>query len=93
LELEARGGIEPPLKALQALALPLGYRAVTATTQLEGNPLCAAFTLSNKHLLGIYDLAIARLESTGRTQTATAPVGVSGQRWLKTKEQILMLRN
>ena len=27
-KLEARGGIEPPLKALQALALPLGYRAV-----------------------------------------------------------------
>jgi hypothetical protein len=27
IELEARGGIEPPLKALQAPALPLGYRA------------------------------------------------------------------
>ena len=26
-KLEARGGIEPPIKALQALALPLGDRA------------------------------------------------------------------
>jgi hypothetical protein len=26
--LEARGGIEPPLKVLQTFALPLGYRAV-----------------------------------------------------------------
>jgi hypothetical protein len=27
LELEARGGIEPPIKVLQTLAFPLGYRA------------------------------------------------------------------
>jgi hypothetical protein len=26
--LEARGGIEPPIKVLQTFALPLGYRAV-----------------------------------------------------------------
>ena len=26
--MEARGGIEPPIKVLQTLALPLGYRAV-----------------------------------------------------------------
>jgi hypothetical protein len=25
--LEARGGVEPPIKVLQTLALPLGYRA------------------------------------------------------------------
>ena len=28
LGLEARGGIEPPIKVLQTFALPLGYRAV-----------------------------------------------------------------
>ena len=28
LALEARGGIEPPIKVLQTFALPLGYRAV-----------------------------------------------------------------
>ena len=26
-QLEARGGIEPPMRVLQTLALPLGYRA------------------------------------------------------------------
>jgi hypothetical protein len=26
--MEARGGLEPPIRALQALAFPLGYRAV-----------------------------------------------------------------
>jgi hypothetical protein len=26
--LEARGGIEPPIKVLQTFALPLGYRAI-----------------------------------------------------------------
>ena len=25
--MEARGGIEPPMRVLQTLALPLGYRA------------------------------------------------------------------
>ena len=28
MDLEARGGIEPPIKVLQTFALPLGYRAV-----------------------------------------------------------------
>jgi hypothetical protein len=27
-KLEARGGIEPPIKVLQTFALPLGYRAI-----------------------------------------------------------------
>jgi hypothetical protein len=30
--LEARGGIEPPMRVLQTLALPLGYRALKALT-------------------------------------------------------------
>ena len=29
-DLEARGGIEPPVKVLQTYALPLGYRALFA---------------------------------------------------------------
>ena len=28
LQLEARGGIEPPMRVLQTLALPLGHRAI-----------------------------------------------------------------
>jgi hypothetical protein len=28
--LEARGGVEPPMRVLQTLALPLGYRAIKA---------------------------------------------------------------
>jgi hypothetical protein len=32
-DLEARGGIEPPVKVLQTYALPLGYRA----TEAKGN--------------------------------------------------------
>lgn len=31
--MEARGGIEPPIKALQALALPLGDRSLVAGTR------------------------------------------------------------
>jgi hypothetical protein len=31
--LEARGGIEPPLKVLQTFALPLGDRAESGSTQ------------------------------------------------------------
>lgn len=33
LELEARGGIEPPLKVLQTFALPLGDRASRPTAR------------------------------------------------------------
>ena len=37
--MEARGGIEPPIKALQALALPLGDRApVRKTAAKMKNP-------------------------------------------------------
>jgi hypothetical protein len=34
--LEARGGIEPPIKVLQTFALPLGDRA-PGTNAIEGN--------------------------------------------------------
>ena len=33
--MEARGGIEPPIKVLQTLALPLGYRAVGRLTVIK----------------------------------------------------------
>jgi hypothetical protein len=37
--LEARGGIEPPIRVLQTLALPLGDRATVAfTLPLQLNP-------------------------------------------------------
>jgi hypothetical protein len=39
--LEARGGIEPPIKVLQTFALPLGYRA----TESGGNQF-ASFVLA-----------------------------------------------
>jgi hypothetical protein len=47
--LEARGGIEPPMKVLQTYALPLGYRALLRTVSnslnryrasLAGEALC-----------------------------------------------------
>jgi hypothetical protein len=31
--LEARGGIEPPIRVLQTLALPLGHRAIDSSGQ------------------------------------------------------------
>ena len=34
-KLEARGGIEPPIRVLQTHALPLGYRASVAATEAE----------------------------------------------------------
>jgi hypothetical protein len=33
--LEARGGIEPPIRVLQTLALPLGDRATDASEQFD----------------------------------------------------------
>jgi hypothetical protein len=38
-KLEARGGIEPPLKVLQTYALPLGYRAWLRTVARRAPPL------------------------------------------------------
>jgi hypothetical protein len=34
-ELEARGGIEPPIKVLQTFALPLGDRALVARSSYQ----------------------------------------------------------
>jgi hypothetical protein len=34
--LEARGGIEPPIKVLQTFALPLGDRAPSERSRLRG---------------------------------------------------------
>src|SRR5580704_5963783 len=40
-ELEARGGIEPPMRVLQTHALPLGYRAVRcAEARYEASDCC-----------------------------------------------------
>jgi hypothetical protein len=36
-KLEARGGIEPPMKVLQTFALPLGYRADQLPNDSTGN--------------------------------------------------------
>ncbi len=36
--LEARGGIEPPIKVLQTFALPLGDRASYASILTDGEP-------------------------------------------------------
>ncbi len=38
-KLEARGGIEPPIKVLQTFALPLGYRAVRKLTVIRPSVL------------------------------------------------------
>ncbi len=35
-KLEARGGIEPPIKVLQTFALPLGDRALLTCARLPG---------------------------------------------------------
>lgn len=35
--MEARGGIEPPMRVLQTLALPLGYRARSDSLCVTGN--------------------------------------------------------
>jgi len=41
-DLEARGGIEPPVKVLQTYALPLGYRALlrTVSNTLSATAFC-----------------------------------------------------
>ncbi len=36
--MEARGGIEPPIKVLQTYALPLGYRATGLIEFWTGEP-------------------------------------------------------
>jgi hypothetical protein len=38
MTLEARGGIEPPIKVLQTFALPLGDRASSTTILPDGGP-------------------------------------------------------
>src|SRR6266404_2278259 len=46
-DLEARSGIEPPMRVLQTHALPLGYRAILCCTQQPGprneKPTCQGF--------------------------------------------------
>jgi hypothetical protein len=37
-ELEARGGIEPPMRVLRTLALPLGYRPLDSRVREQGPP-------------------------------------------------------
>ena len=43
--MEARGGIEPPMRVLQTLALPLGHRAIFLVSYMaagrEGNRIIA----------------------------------------------------
>jgi hypothetical protein len=54
--LEARGGIEPPIKVLQTFALPLGYRALGNSKYYRDSNLQA-----NKFSLA--EIKIARRES------------------------------
>ena len=46
-KLEARSGIEPPMRVLQTHALPLGYRAIRCCTQSRSpeneKPTCQVF--------------------------------------------------
>jgi hypothetical protein len=55
--LEARGGIEPPIKVLQTFALPLGDRA-TESGGIKTQALCLRFTPSGQ----IYNSAEDRRE-------------------------------
>ena len=47
--MEARGGIEPPMKVLQTFALPLGYRAVQHPNDSTGDVCVASAERSRFH--------------------------------------------
>ena len=68
--LEARGGIEPPIKVLQTFALPLGDRASYASILTDGDP---GITLpARKGVAGTLDLR--GIQFSGGLQVADAPL-------------------